>query len=196
MIGDRVRDRSVYYGRFSVLSDDTANSVHLGTHRLSLMSGWVPVTQLDAVSPHEAPMDVSQFNLAHTVSQVTEPEDGFDDDPAEEDDVVKERGLEIRSDQKSEVEIPFRLPGAMARRRGFGSLDGVSLVEEFDERACLMKTVPCFLKGPHRIALRTALEEINVEDLGRQERGWKLFLLPPRLLLHRFPRGGTIAKHI
>ena len=140
-------------------------------------------------------MEVSQFNLAQsdTVSLVTEPEDGFDDDPAEEDDVVSEGGLEILN-QESEVEIPFRLPGAMARRRGFESLDGVSLVEEFDERACLMKTVPRFLKGPYRIALRTALEEINVEDLGRQERGWKLFLLLPRLLLHRGPKGGTIAK--
>ena len=195
-IGDTVRDRSVYYGRFSVLSEDTANSVHSGTRRLSLMSGGVPVTQLDAVSPHEAPMEASQFNLAQsdTVSLVTEPEDGFDDDPAEEDDVVSEGGLEILSDQESEVEIPFRLPGAMARRRGFESLDGVSLVQEFDERACLMKTVPRFLKGPYRIALRTALEETNVEDLGRQELGWKLFLLLPRLLLHQGPRGGTIAK--
>ena len=34
-----------------------------GTRRLSLMSGGVPVTQLDEVSPREAPMEVSQFNL-------------------------------------------------------------------------------------------------------------------------------------
>ena len=86
-IGDTVRDRSVYYGRFSVLSEDTANSVHSGTRRLSLMSGGVPVTQLDAVSPHEAPMEVSQFNLAQS----------DDDDLAEEDDVVSEGGLEILS---------------------------------------------------------------------------------------------------
>ena len=81
----------------------------------------------------------------------------------------------------------FRLPGAIAKRRGFEPLDGVNLVEEFDERACLMKTVPRFLKGPYRIALRTVLEEINVEDLGQQERWWKLFLLLPRFLLHRGP---------
>ena len=65
-IGDTVRDRSVYCGRFSVLSEDTANSVHSGTRRLSLMFGGVPVTQLDAVNPHEAPMEVSQFNLAQS----------------------------------------------------------------------------------------------------------------------------------
>ena len=28
----------------------------------------------------------------------------------------------------------------------------------------------------------------------RQERGWKLFLLLPRLLLHRLPRGGNVHK--
>ena len=50
----------MYYGRFSVFSEDTANSVHSGTRRLSLMSGGVPVTQLD----QEAPMEVSQLNLA------------------------------------------------------------------------------------------------------------------------------------
>ena len=76
-----------------------------------------------------------QFNLAQepdTVSLVTEPEDGFDDDPPEEDDVVSEVGLEILSDQESEVEVPFRLPGAMA-----GEV----------VRACFMKTVHPFLEG-------------------------------------------------
>ena len=60
-IGDTVRDRSVYYGKFSVLSENTANSVHSGTRQLSLMSGGVPVTQLDAVSPHDAPIFSIQF---------------------------------------------------------------------------------------------------------------------------------------
>ena len=57
-----------------------------------------------------------------------------------------------------------------------------------------MKSVPRFLRGPYCISMRVALEEINVDDVVRQERGWKLFLLLPRLLLHRAPRGGTIPK--
>ena len=44
------------------------------------------------------------------------------------------------------------------------------------------------------IETRVALEEINVDDVVRQGRGWKLFLLLPRLLLHRAPRGGAIPK--
>ena len=50
------------------------------------------------------------------------------------------------------------------------------------------------LAGPYRIAMHVALEEINTEDLLRQERGWKLFMLLPRMLLHRLPRGGVVER--
>ena len=135
-----------------------------------------------------------QFDVADTESVVTVPEHGFDEDPAEEDEVMSEGGVDVPSEIESEVEVPFRLPGALTLRRAFAGLDGVNLVEEFDERACLMKSVPRFLRGPYRNAMRVALGEINVDDAVRQERGWKLFLLLPRMLLHRAPRGGTIPK--
>ena len=57
-----------------------------------------------------------------------------------------------------------------------------------------MRSVPHFLKGPFRNALRLALEEAVSEEVIRQERCWKLMLLLPRMLLHRPPRGGLIAK--
>ena len=61
-----------------------------------------------------------------------------------------------------------------------------------------MKAVPRFLTGPFRNALHIALAEETVgkrvQDLARQERGWKLFLLLPRLLLHRRPRCGVISR--
>ena len=64
--------------------------------------------------------------------------------------------------------------------------------------AAVMKAVPRFLTGPFRNALNIALAEATVgnrvQDLARQERGWKLFLLLPRLLLHRRPRGGVISR--
>ena len=47
-----------------------------------------------------------------------------------------------------------------------------------------MKTVPRFLRGPFRNALRVAMGEAVRPKAVRQERGWKLFLLLPRLLLH------------
>ena len=44
------------------------------------------------------------------------------------------------------------------------------------------------------MALDEATVGSSVEDLARQERGWKLFLLLPRLLLHRPPGGGLLSK--
>ena len=74
----------------------------------------------------------------------------------------------------------------------------MNLTEEFEERASVMKSVPRFLRGPYRTAMRVALEEIREggrrDDVTRQERGWKLFLLLPRMLLHRSPRGGLIPR--
>ena len=57
-----------------------------------------------------------------------------------------------------------------------------------------MRSVLHFLSGPFRNALRLALEEAVSEEVIRQEQGWKLVLLLPRMLLHRPPRGGFIAK--
>ena len=61
-----------------------------------------------------------------------------------------------------------------------------------------MKSVLHNLKGPYRNAMKVLLEEIVAgherSDILRQERGWKAFMLLPRLLLHRKCRGGKIGK--
>ena len=61
-----------------------------------------------------------------------------------------------------------------------------------------MRTVPRFLWGSFRVVLKVALEEVlsgqSRRDIAQQERGWKLFLLLPRMLLHRSPRGGPISR--
>ena len=48
-------------------------------------------------------------------------------------------------------------PRKRKRRAGFVSLDAVAMEEEVDERACVMKSLPRFLRGPYRIAMRVAL---------------------------------------
>ena len=54
------------------------------------------------------------------------------------------------------------------------------------------------MKGAYRSAMRVALTEIDQGrsdgDASRSSRGWKLFLLLPRLLLHKPPRGGQVPK--
>ena len=59
-----------------------------------------------------------------------------------------------------------------------------------------MKNVPRCLVGPFRNALRVALAEVSgaAGNPVQLERGWKLFLLLPRMLLHQPPRGGLISK--
>ena len=60
-----------------------------------------------------------------------------------------------------------------------------------------MKSVPNFVKGAFRGALKISLEEIwRGQVAGNEEtiRGWKLFLLLPRMLLCRLPRGGLIPR--
>ena len=58
-----------------------------------------------------------------------------------------------------------------------------------------MKSVPHFLRVPYRSAMRLAMEEATQSNPVRSERGWRLFLLLPRLLLFRPPRGGNIHKN-
>ena len=54
--------------------------------------------------------------------------------------------------------------------------------------------MPKFLRGPFRNALKFALEEAIAPDEVRQSRGWKFFMMLPRMLLHRPPGGGLISK--
>ena len=65
-------------------------------------------------------------------------------------------------------------------------------------KCLLMRSVPRFLWGSFRVASKMALEEIlKGEESGnllQQERVWKLFLLFPRMMLHRSPTGGGVPK--
>ena len=80
----------------------------------------------------------------------------------------------------------------------FEWLASVDLESVFSQRACVMKAVPGFMRGAYRSAMRLALAEIDegrAHNMNlRMSRGWKLFLLLPRLLLFRPPRGGKIPK--
>ncbi len=83
-------------------------------------------------------------------------------------------------------------------RHAFASLDAVDLKELYTKRACLLKCVPGFLRGPLRAAYRVALEEARRCKRGRdmqgRERAWKLFGLISRMLLHRQPGERLVPK--
>ena len=83
-------------------------------------------------------------------------------------------------------------------RDAFRYLDIVDVSNIFQRRASVMRSPPKFLCGAFRPAVRVALQEIvrgaERVDERAQCRGWKLFLLLPRMLLFRPPRGGNIPK--
>ena len=93
-------------------------------------------------------------------------------------------GVEVIDATPAEVPVAF-IPRATQYSDAFASLDGVSLRDVFDSRAVVMQSVLFFLIGAFRGAVRDEL---------RIARGWKLFMLLPRLLLFRPRKGGKVPK--
>ena len=61
-----------------------------------------------------------------------------------------------------------------------------------------MRVVPKMMRGVFRTALRLSFHEVAQaraeRDVERETRAWKLFLLAPRMLLTRPPRGGEVSR--
>ena len=97
-----------------------------------------------------------------------------------------------------EVEIPLQRPEVRdvspTIRDAFRRMDGCDVERIFLRRAFEMRTVPMCLRGPYRAAMRVALVEATSEAHVQRARGWKLFLLLPRMLLSRPPRGGLVSQ--
>ena len=83
---------------------------------------------------------------------------------------------------------------SVAIREAFLSFDAVDLHTIFAKRAAVMKAIPRFLRGSFRNAMRVAMDEALQTNEVRRTRGWKLFLLLPKMLLHRSGRGGNISR--
>ena len=90
------------------------------------------------------------------------------------------------------------IPPSPALQAGFRWLATVDLEAVFRGRAVKMKSVPVFMQGAYRSAMRVAMSEIDAGrsnvDRTRSAAGWRLFMLLPRLLLFRPSRGGLVPK--
>ena len=90
------------------------------------------------------------------------------------------------------------VPQSRAMTVGFRSLDEVNMDDIFELRALVMKTIPKFMRAVFRGAMKVSMEAIvrgrETNDVVAETRGWKLFLLLPRLLLSRPARGGLIPR--
>ena len=89
-----------------------------------------------------------------------------------------------------------RLMVTRATHDAFASLVGVDL-KTFFYRTCIMGSPPRFLRGACKVAMRFAVEvELGVDAHNEQRicQGWKLFLLLPRMVLHKPARGWLVPK--
>ena len=92
------------------------------------------------------------------------------------------------------MEVEVGVPRHRSLQAALIALDHLNVENTFKQRASVMKVVPKFLRGLCRNAMRVPLEVI-VDNPTRRERGWKLFKMLPRMLLHRPPRGRLIPRH-
>ena len=93
-----------------------------------------------------------------------------------------------------EVVVPS-LRAGLGLHAAFAALDQVDLPLMFDRRGVVqLQSIPYLLRGPFWNAMLMVLEEISSSEDIRRARGWKLFLLLPRMPLHRPPRCGTIPR--
>ena len=96
-------------------------------------------------------------------------------------------------------EVPVPMDARVrAPVRAFTSLDAINLTDLFEHRDKLMQPVPHILRGAFRMALRVACQEIldgmEANSEVRTVRGWKLFLVLPRMMLFRPDRGGPVSR--
>ena len=129
----------------------------------------------------------------------------LEEEEGSSDGLASERGMSEPDEEEQELDDPppTGVPVELDVRArnvaiGMASLDEFDLPELFKHRARVMRTVPLFLKGAFRGALRVAFEEAqcarDTNDDARNSRAWKLFMLLPRMLLSRPPRGGQVPK--
>ena len=78
------------------------------------------------------------------------------------------------------------------------TLDDVCLQEVFKQRFAILQGCPAHLKARYRHALTTALEAVHTavqqNDVAKEIRGWKLFIVLPFWLLRRPFSRGRVGK--
>ena len=192
----QAQPRGLHCGRFAVLAEDTDNGAAptmsqepRPARRLVLVGGR---SGREGVEFRRDPSVHADADTERWPQQDAEGSEG-----EVEDSVAGDEEVHIE-DEEEEREVVGGLPRGVSLRMALASLDEVDPRIVFRQRASVMRSVPKFLEGPFRNALKLALEEAtwgnSVQDEVRQERGWKLLELLPRMLLHRAPGGGLIAK--
>ena len=152
-------------------------------------------TESDTASENSAPSPHPSSRMAN---DSPEPSVAEPDSLLGESDTESLPGTDVAPEEiEEEPAIDFPVH-QRAVRVALQDLDECELGTLFESRAHTMRTVPFFLRGAFRAAMRMSMEEIvsgwNLHDEVKQERGWKLFFLLPRMLLSRPCRGGLVPR--
>ena len=147
--------------------------------------------------------DAQELVMAHQVlKSVSSVESKAEGCPSEQESLEDNESEQAAEEEDVECGEPVQdilfVPERRSMATGFESLDMVDLERVFEVRALVMESVPGFMKGAFRGAMKISLEEIKKGQLASNvettTRGWKLFMLLPRMLLCRPPRGGLIPR--
>ena len=164
----------------------------------SLRDEHAPAEVLLADGDTESAMseDVPAHHAEHNVilEDVRGPVSSVGSDEDFEESIAGEQELPSAvhdSEETFEVPDPPRIAVLQA---AFRSMDEVDVCHQFRQTAAVMKSVQRFLKFSFCKALKVALNEIVRNREADLERGWKLLWMLPRMLLHRPPGGGKVAK--
>ena len=197
-----VRSVVTLSNRFGVLEDGRGAEVHV------LSDDEAASTMSDTASVVGQPRVRRRLSLVWEADRPQPLADGAHPesvDREEEDSVESERGISEPDEEVEEMVEPLSAGAPVeldVRARsvaiGMASLDEFHVPDISRKGARVMRTVPLFLKGAFRGALRVAFEEAQCardnNDDARNCRAWKLFMLLPRMLLSRPPRGGQVPK--
>ena len=133
-----------------------------------------------------------QSEEARKVHIVTTRSDTHEDSESISSDEESVAGEPVEHSQIAEVPVDMPPVRDTVIRAAMRLMDEVNPRALFEQRAAVMKGV----RGPFRNALKLALHEATrSRDEVDQERGWKLFFMLPRMLLHKAPGSGSVSRN-
>ena len=192
-------------------AENAVNFTEFASHVTSHHSPAVPesvcdalefdLTRADSVEARSIrPTLLSELSLPEVGPPAPPPAFPPDHIPFDDEDTVSME-TSIPGDTEDTVSLPVEVadvdpPRAPQLRAAFEAMDRVNVVEIFRHRAAVMKSVPRFLRGPLRNAMKLALEKVLASDqeVRQKKRGWKVLMMLPRMLLHRYPGRGHISR--
>ena len=163
-----------------------------------------PPQQADRQPPNVTPLSIPtgpQPTMPHTAAETQQQPTPPDHppSPSSSSSTASTNSTTSTSSTSSSSTMPRAPPAPHQQpqqfRQALESLDQVDLDTVLKQKFFGFQSPPPLFQGRIRQALATALDAINAAETEQQTvRAWKLWLLLPRMLLHRQPGARTLPK--